>query len=190
MSRIISGKIRLDVQRVDVQDVVEAAIASVRHSAEAKNIRLTAILDPLAGHVRGDPSRLQQCFWNLLSNSIKFTPKGGRVQVSLERVNSHLEVCVVDNGQGIKPEFLPHVFERFRQADGSTTRRHGGLGLGLSIARHLVEAHGGAVHAYSAGEGRGATFTVDLPLPSVSQSVAARADGDVAVRRSGAVVAR
>ncbi|MDB5288781.1 MAG: two-component hybrid sensor and regulator [Phycisphaerales bacterium] len=164
MSRIISGKVRLDVQQVDLQDVVKAAVASVRHSADAKDIRLQVVLDPLAGPVRGDPGRLQQCFWNLLSNAIKFTPKGGRVQVGLEQVNSHLEVCVVDNGQGIKPEFLPYVFERFRQADASTTRRHGGLGLGLSIVKHLIELHGGKVRAMSAGEGKGATFCIELPL--------------------------
>jgi PAS domain S-box-containing protein len=164
MSRIISGKVRLDVQRVELQDVVKAAVASVRHSAEAKEIRLQVVLDPLAGPVRGDPNRLQQCVWNLLSNAIKFTPKGGRVQVGLERVNSHLEVCVVDDGEGIRPEFLPHVFERFRQADASTTRQHGGLGLGLSIVKHLVELHGGAIRAKSAGEGMGSTFCIELPL--------------------------
>jgi CheY-like chemotaxis protein/nitrogen-specific signal transduction histidine kinase len=164
MSRIISGKIRLDVQQVDLQDVVKAAVASVRHSADSKGIRLQVVLDPLAGPVRGDPSRLQQCFWNLLSNAIKFTPKGGRVQVTLERVNSHLEACVIDNGEGIKPEFLPHLFERFRQADASTTRQHGGLGLGLSIVKHLVELHGGKVRAKSPGEGHGATFCIELPL--------------------------
>jgi PAS domain S-box-containing protein len=167
MSRIISGKIRLDVQRVELQDVVQAAVASVRHSAEAKDIRLQIVLDPLAGPVRGDPDRLQQCFWNLLSNAIKFTPKGGRVQVALERVNSHLEVSVADNGQGIAPEFLPHVFERFRQADASTTRRHGGLGLGLSIVKSLVELHGGTIRARSPGEGKGSTFTIELPVMAV-----------------------
>src|SRR5690606_3753001 len=145
MSRIISGKVRLDVQQVDLQDVVKAAVASVRHAADAKEIRMHVVVDPLAGPVRGDPGRLQQCFWNLLSNAIKFTPKGGRVQVSLARVNSHVDVTVADNGQGISPEFLPHLFERFRQADASTTRAHGGLGLGLSIVKHLVELHGGQV---------------------------------------------
>ncbi|HYE20623.1 MAG TPA: ATP-binding protein [Tepidisphaeraceae bacterium] len=164
MSRIISGKIRLDVQRVDLQDVVKAAVASVRHSADQKGIRLQVVLDPLAGPVRGDPNRLQQCFWNLLSNAIKFTPKGGKVQVGLERVNSHLEVCVTDDGQGIRPEFLPHVFERFRQADSSSTRRHGGLGLGLSIVKNLVELHGGKVRAKSPGEGQGSTFCIELPV--------------------------
>ena len=164
MSRIVSGKIRLDVQQVDLQDVIKAAVASVRHSADAKGLRLQIVLDPLAGPVRGDPARLQQCFWNLLSNAIKFTPKGGKIQVTLERVNSHLEACVIDDGEGIKPEFLPHLFERFRQADATTTRRHGGLGLGLSIVKHLVELHGGKVRAKSPGPGRGSTFCVELPL--------------------------
>jgi PAS domain S-box-containing protein len=176
MSRIISGKLRLDVQRVDLQDVVSAAVASVRHSADAKGIRLQVVLDPSAGPVRGDPNRLQQCFWNLVSNAIKFTPKGGQIQVSLERVNSHIEVCVVDTGKGIKPEFLPHVFERFRQADASTTRQHGGLGLGLSIVKHLVELHGGTIRAKSEGEGQGATFCIELPVMVVHapESMAAR----------------
>lgn len=164
MSRIVSGKIRLEVQQVDLGDVIKAAVASVRHGADAKEIRIQMVLDPLAGPVRGDPARLQQCFWNLLSNAVKFTPKQGRIQVTLERVNSHLEVCVTDNGQGISPEFLPHLFERFRQADASTTRRHGGLGLGLSIVKHLVELHGGTVRAKSAGEGQGSTFCIELPL--------------------------
>ena len=164
MSRIISGKLRLDVQRVHLQEGVRAAIATVQHAADAKEIRLQVVLDPLVGPVRGDPNRLQQCFWNLLSNAIKFTPKGGRVQVGLQRVNSHLEVCVVDSGQGIAPAFLPHVFERFRQADATSTRQHGGLGLGLSIVRSLVEMHGGSVRADSAGEGTGATFCIELPV--------------------------
>ncbi len=164
MSRIVSGKLRLDVQQVDVVDVLKAAIASVRHSVEAKEILLEVALGSTAVPVRGDPNRLQQCFWNLLSNAIKFTPKGGWIRVSLDRSKDHLEVCVADSGQGIKPEFLPHVFERFRQADGSTTRKHGGLGLGLSIVKHLVELHGGSIHASSAGEGQGATFCIELPV--------------------------
>ena len=164
MSRIISGKLRLDVQQVDVVDVLKAAIASVRHSVDAKEIQLEVALGSAAVPVRGDPNRLQQCFWNLLSNAIKFTPKGGWIRVSLDRSKDYLEVCVADSGQGIKPEFLPHVFERFRQADGSTTRRHGGLGLGLSIVKHLVELHGGSIHATSAGEGQGATFCIELPV--------------------------
>jgi PAS domain S-box-containing protein len=164
MSRITAGKLRLDVQQVDLSDVVKAAVASVRHAAEGKGIRLQVVLDPLAGPVRGDPGRLQQCVWNLLTNAVKFTPKGGKVQVSLERVNSHLEVCVTDNGEGVRPELLPHLFERFRQGDASTTRRHGGLGLGLSIVKHLVELHGGTVRAKSPGPGQGSTFCLDLPL--------------------------
>jgi CheY-like chemotaxis protein/two-component sensor histidine kinase len=164
MSRITAGKLRLDVQRVDLGDVVKAAIASLRHAAEGKGIRLQIVLDPLAGPVRGDPNRLQQCVWNLLTNAVKFTPKGGKVQVALERVNSHLEVCVTDDGEGITPELLPHLFERFRQGDASTTRRHGGLGLGLSIVKHLVELHGGQVRAKSPGVGQGSTFCITLPL--------------------------
>jgi PAS domain S-box-containing protein len=164
MSRITAGKLRLDVQQVDLGDVVKAAVASVRHAADAKGVRLQAVLDPLAGPVRGDPGRLQQCVWNLLTNAVKFTPKGGKVQVGLERVNSHLEVCVADDGEGVDPALLPHLFERFRQADASTTRRHGGLGLGLSIVKHLVELHGGRVRAKSAGPGRGSTFCIELPL--------------------------
>jgi PAS domain S-box-containing protein len=164
MSRIISGKVRLDVQRVDLPLVVEAAIESVKPSADAKGIRLQKVLDPMESPVTGDPGRLQQVIWNLLTNAIKFTPRGGRVQVVLARVNSHIEITVSDNGQGIKPEFLPHVFDRFRQQDSSTTRTHGGLGLGLSIVKHLVELHGGSVRVSSAGEGKGATFIVALPL--------------------------
>ena len=121
------------------------------------------MLDPLAGPVSGDPARLQQVVWNLLSNAVKFTPKGGKVQVLLERVNSHVEISVIDTGMGIRPEFLPHVFDRFRQADSSTTRRHGGLGLGLAIVKQLVELHGGTVRAKSPGEGQGSTFIVTLP---------------------------
>lgn len=164
MSRIISGKVRLDVQQTDLAAAVEAAIETVRPAADAKGVRLHSILDPLARQVSGDPSRLQQVFWNLLSNAVKFTPRGGSVQVLVERVNSHLEVSVADSGEGISPEFLPHVFDRFRQADASTTRPHGGLGLGLAIVKQLVELHGGTVRAKSGGIGNGATFTVALPL--------------------------
>jgi CheY-like chemotaxis protein len=164
MSRIISGKVRLDVQRVELQPVIEAAVQAIRPASEAKGIRLQVTLDPIAGPVKGDPSRLQQVVWNLLSNAVKFTPKGGRVQLFLERVNSHLEIVVSDTGEGIPPEFLPHVFDRFRQADASTTRRHGGLGLGLSIVKQLAELHGGTVRAKSPGEGKGSTFMVMLPL--------------------------
>jgi signal transduction histidine kinase/ActR/RegA family two-component response regulator len=164
MSSIMSGKVRLDVQAADLALIVDAAINTVRPAAEAKEIRLHIILDPLARPVRGDPNRLQQIFWNLLTNAVKFTPKGGRVSVSLERVNSHLELNVTDNGEGIDTGFLPHVFDRFRQADSSMDRRHGGLGLGLSIVKQLVELHGGTIAARSAGKGQGSTFTVSLPL--------------------------
>jgi PAS domain S-box-containing protein len=165
VSRIISGKLRLDVQPVDLAAVINAAIDSVLPAAEARGIRIQRVLDPLAARVSGDPNRLQQVLWNLLSNAIKFTPRDGRVQVLLERVNSHLEITVSDTGVGIPPEFLPRVFDRFRQRDSSSSRRHGGLGLGLAIVRHLVELHGGTVRAKSGGEGEGATFIVTLPLP-------------------------
>ncbi len=171
MNRIMSGKVRLDVQRTDLAGVVEAALETVRPAAAAKDVRLQSILDPQAQSVSGDPNRLQQVFWNLLSNAVKFTPKGGRVQVLLERVNSHLEVSIVDSGEGIAPDFLPFVFDRFRQADPSTTRFHGGLGLGLAIVKQLVELHGGNVKARSAGRGSGATFIVSLPLGVVRSPV-------------------
>ncbi len=164
MNRILSGKVRLDVQRVALLPLIELAIETVKPAALAKNIRLQTVLDPLAQPVSGDPNRIQQIFWNLLSNAIKFTPSGGRVQVVLERVNSHLEITVADSGMGIDPDFLPHVFERFRQADSSTTRTHGGLGLGLAIVRHLVELHGGTVRAKSVGANRGSSFIVSFPL--------------------------
>jgi PAS domain S-box-containing protein len=167
MSRIVSGKVRLDVRRLDPAEVVRGAVETVRPAAEAKGVRVQAVLDPSAGPVSGDPGRLQQVFWNLLNNAVKFTPRGGRVQVVLGRVNSHVEVSVADSGEGIAPEFLPYVFDRFRQADASTTRRHGGLGLGLAIVRQLVELHGGGVRAESAGLGRGATFILTLPLTPV-----------------------
>jgi signal transduction histidine kinase len=164
LSGIISGKVRLDVQRVDLPNVLNDSIETVRPTAEAKGIRLQALVDPFAGPISGDPSRLKQVFWNLLSNAIKFTSKEGKVQVLLERVDSHLEVAVIDTGEGIAPEFLPYVFDRFQQADPSTTRRHGGLGLGLAIVKQLVELHGGNVGVKSGGIGQGATFIVQLPL--------------------------
>jgi PAS domain S-box-containing protein len=164
ISRISSGNLRLDVQRVKITEVIEAALAAVMPAANAKGIRIHKVLDSLAGPVTGDFARLQQVVWNLLSNAVKYTPKGGRVQVLLERVNSHVEISVIDTGMGIRPEFLPHVFDRFRQADATTTRRHSGLGLGLAIAKQLVEMHGGSIRAKSPGEGQGATFTVTLPI--------------------------
>jgi signal transduction histidine kinase/CheY-like chemotaxis protein len=167
MSRILSGKIRLDVQGVDPAEVIEAAVASLQPTADAKGIRLHIVLDPRAGTVLGDSSRLQQVVWNLVANAIKFTPKGGRVQVALSRINSHVTITVSDSGVGIAPDLLPHIFDRFRQGDASTTKRHGGLGLGLSIVKQLVELHGGSVAATSKGEGQGAEFTVDLPVQIV-----------------------
>ncbi len=167
VSRIISGKLTLDVKRIHLQDVIEAAVAAVMPAANAKGVRFHQVLDSLVSPLAGDATRLQQVVWNLLSNAVKFTPKGGTVQVLLERVNSHVELSVVDTGMGIRPDFLPYVFERFRQADPSTTRRHGGLGLGLSIVKQLVEMHGGSVRAKSPGEGQGATFVVSLPISSV-----------------------
>ncbi len=167
ISRIISGNLRLDVQRLHLTDIIEAALAAVLPAANAKEIRIHKVLDSLAGPVTGDAARLQQVVWNLLANAVKFTPKGGQVQVLLERVNSHVEISVIDTGIGIKPEFLPHVFDRFRQADASTTRRHAGLGLGLAIVKQLVEMHGGSIRAKSPGEGQGATFTLMLPITVV-----------------------
>jgi PAS domain S-box-containing protein len=169
MSRIISGRIRLDLRRLALAEVVTAAVQSVQPSAEVKGVRLRTVLDPYARPVSGDVNRLQQVVWNLLTNAIKFTPKGGQIEVLLERVNSHLELSISDTGEGIAPEFLPHLFERFRLADASTTRRHGGLGLGLSIVKQLVELHGGTVRAKSPGSGRGSTFTVLLPVSIVEE---------------------
>lgn len=167
VSRIISGKLHLDVQPVDIGHVIETAISVVRPAAAAKTIQL--IYDPSEkiGPIAGDPARLQQVVWNLLSNAVKFTPEGGRISVLFERVDSHARITVNDTGQGINPEFLPQVFDRFRQGDSTTTRGHGGLGLGLAIVRHLVELHGGIVHAESRGEGLGASFSVTFPLMAV-----------------------
>jgi len=164
VSRIVAGKIRLDVQPVELPLIVDNAVATVQPAADAKQVRVHTIVDPRVGPVSGDPGRLQQVVWNLLTNAVKFTPKKGRVQVRLERVDSHIEIVVSDTGMGIGPDFLPYVFERFRQAEAGTTRRTGGLGLGLAIVRHIVEMHGGTVEASSAGEGQGATFRVRLPL--------------------------
>jgi len=167
MNRIISGKVRLEVQPTDLAAVIDAAVDAVRPSAEAKEIRLIKVLDPLAGPVSGDPNRLQQVIWNLLANAVKFTPRGGKIEVLLQRVDSHLETTVRDTGIGIDAQFLPQVFDRFRQADASTTRSHGGLGLGLSIVKQLVELHGGSVQAMSEGLGQGASFVVSLPLTAL-----------------------
>jgi CheY-like chemotaxis protein/nitrogen-specific signal transduction histidine kinase len=167
MSRIISGKMRLEVQRVDLPAVIDAAIESVKPAADAKRIKLQKVIDPIAGPTSGDPNRLQQVVWNLLINAIKFTPKEGKVQVVVERVDSHIELSVSDTGKGIAPEFLPHVFERFSQADNSARRGNGGLGLGLAIVKSLAELHGGSVRVRSGGEGKGSTFIVSLPISVV-----------------------
>ena len=176
VSRIITGKLRLDFSPCELQGVIEAAAESMRPTAEAKDVRLQVLLESHTGRVFGDPARLQQVVWNLLSNAVKFTPSGGFVQVSFQRIKSHVEITITDSGEGIKAEFLPHVFDRFRQADGSTTRTYGGLGLGLAIVRHLVELHGGVVRAESAGEGQGATFRVRLPLMLTHDQRSSRAD--------------
>jgi signal transduction histidine kinase/ActR/RegA family two-component response regulator len=167
VSRIITGKLRLDVRQVDPVSFIESAIEALRPAAEAKDVRIQKVMDTGVVSVAGDPARLQQVIWNLLSNAIKFTPRGGQVQVRMERVDSHLQIVVADSGQGIPPEFLPHVFDRFRQIDQSSTRQHGGLGLGLALVRHLVELHGGSVAATSPGPGQGSTFTIVLPVVAI-----------------------
>ena len=171
ISRIVSGRMRLSVYPVDLEAVVTAAIDSVSPAAAAKGIRLQSALDVPTGLVYGDPDRLQQIVWNLLSNAIKFTPRGGSVDVSVCCAEGQAELTVTDTGQGIAPEFLPHVFDRFRQGDSTSTRSVGGLGLGLAIVRHLAELHGGTVAASSAGEGLGASFTVRLPVRAAAARV-------------------
>ncbi len=163
-SRIIRGQMHLDICPVDIIEVIESTINTIQPAARAKNISLQINLDPLARDVAGDAERLQQIVWNLLSNAVKFTPNDGLVAITLKRLDSHIEIVVADTGQGIEPEFLPHIFDRFRQADGSITRAYGGLGLGLSIASHLTQLHGGTLSVESPGVGQGATCTVKLPL--------------------------
>lgn len=172
MSRIISGKLLFELKPTDVAELVEAAVAAVRPTADAKGVLLNTTVSRCR-NVNADAARLQQVTWNLLTNALKFTPRGGRVNIALREIEGQVEMTVSDTGQGIKPEFLPFVFDRFRQADASTTRRHGGLGLGLSIVKSLVELHGGSVEVDSPGEGRGATFTVRLPIPTLPQEVLA-----------------
>ncbi|MCE9604282.1 MAG: response regulator [Planctomycetia bacterium] len=174
VSRIISGKLRLNVEIVEMASVLDAAVEAVRSAADGKRIQIIRIVDPGAGPIMGDSGRLQQIIWNLLSNAIKFTPKSGKVTLRLRRVESQVEISVQDDGQGIAPEFLPYVFDRFRQADASTMRMQGGLGLGLAIVRHLTELHGGSVHADSRGIGLGSTFTVRLPIVAVTHDVEPR----------------
>ena len=167
VSRIITGKLRLDARPVELSPVVEAAVDAIRPAAQAKNIELSIGAGPEAGFVYADPTRLQQVIWNLLTNAIKFTPKEGKVEVRLERANSNVCIRVSDNGVGIAPDFLPHVFDRFRQADSSTARYYSGLGLGLAVVRHLVEQHGGSVSAESEGVNRGSTFIIELPVSAL-----------------------
>jgi len=164
VSRVVTGRLQLNMGPVDVASVINSAIDSVQLAADSKGIHLEVTLDPSARHTLGDSNRLQQVVWNLVANAIKFTPSGGKVEVRVERADAALQVCVSDTGQGISAEFLPFIFDRFRQADSTSTRAHGGLGLGLSIVRHLIELHGGSVHADSAGLGKGAMFTIRLPL--------------------------
>jgi PAS domain S-box-containing protein len=171
VSRIVSGKLRLSRETVDLGRVVGSSVEAVRPTAEAKNITLATSLGPSIGTIVADPTRLQQVMWNLLSNAVKFTPRGGTVQVSARRTASHVQLAVTDTGEGVDPDFLPHVFEAFRQAENPNTRIHGGLGLGLSIVRYIAEAHGGTVMAESAGRGKGATFTVTLPIAAVAPAV-------------------
>ncbi len=170
VSRIVTGKLRVEVRPVELLPIVEAAREAVQPAAEAKGIRLESVYNVEAASVLADPDRLQQVVWNLLSNAVKFTPPGGRVTLRISREGASAEVAVSDTGEGIAPEFLPHVFDRFRQADMGTTRQHGGLGLGLAIVRHLVEMHGGSVSAESEGHGRGSTFTIRLPLRGVEEA--------------------
>jgi PAS domain S-box-containing protein len=187
ISRIVSGKLRLDMQPVDLTSIVADAIETVQQEASAKDIEIRRTLEDRGGTVAGDPARLQQVVWNLLSNALKFTPSGGRVGVTLRQADSEAQIIVADTGAGIRPEFLPHIFDRFHQADRSITRRYGGLGLGLSIVKHLIELHGGRVRADSPGEGQGATFTIvlptsasaetpDSPRPAAAEMAAASAD--------------
>jgi len=174
VSRVVGGNLHLDMREVAVADVVEHAIDSIRPAAHTRNIAIDTRVDPDAGHIPADPERLQQIIWNLLSNAVKFTPEGGRVQLDAARVGDEIHLTVADNGVGISAEFLPHVFERFRQQHVGTTRQYGGLGLGLAIVRHLVALHGGSITAESAGDGRGATFRVRLPAGAAISAAVAR----------------
>jgi signal transduction histidine kinase/CheY-like chemotaxis protein len=169
VSRVVSGKFRLDVRSIELAPVIKAAVESQRPASEAKQIRLSLVLDERTGPISGDSERLQQVMGNLLANAIKFTPKGGRVQIVLGRAESHVEMTISDNGIGIERDFLPHIFEPFQQAKDGSMRRHGGLGLGLSIVRHIVELHGGEISVVSPGTGQGSTFTVKFPLPGMRE---------------------
>ena len=183
VSRIVSGKARLEVRPTDIARVIQDAIATVQPAADAKGIDIQQAVERGVGAVPADPNRLQQVVWNLLANAVKFTPSGGRVDVSLRQVDGHAEIVVRDTGIGLSPSFLPYVFERFRQAEGGANRKHGGLGLGLAIARHIIEMHGGAIEAASEGDGKGAVFTVKLPLMTF-ETEAARGADDAERRRT------
>jgi CheY-like chemotaxis protein/anti-sigma regulatory factor (Ser/Thr protein kinase) len=176
-ARIVSGKMRLEVQPVNLLTVIEKAIDIVRPAAYAKGITLEARLDQAAGQITGDPDRLQQVTWNLLSNAVKFTNEGGRVEITLGRVDPYIQIIVRDTGRGISPEFMPYLFERYHQAHASDSIRRGGLGLGLALVRQLVEMHGGNVAVESEGEGKGATFTVKLPVRAIYTAETERALG-------------
>jgi PAS domain S-box-containing protein len=178
VSRIISGKVRLETRPLDLKFIIQEVVATMHPAADAKGIRVGTSLSPTAGAIMGDPARIQQIIWNLISNAIKFTPRGGSVDIDLRRVESHVEMVVSDTGQGITPDFLPLLFTRFAQADATTTRRHGGLGLGLAIVRHLTELHGGTIRASSPGQGKGATFTVCLPLAALHERRSSSNDDD------------
>jgi len=183
VSRIVSGKLRLETRAIHLVPVIEAALDAVRPTADAKGIRIHSSFDPKASPVLGDPDRLQQVVLNLVANAIKFTPGSGQVRVTLRSVDAHAEIMVADSGVGIDAQFMPYIFERFRQADGSSTRAYGGLGLGLALVKHLTELHGGTVEADSLGEGKGATFTVRLPL--MVSSVRAATEDDAAAEAAG-----
>jgi signal transduction histidine kinase len=172
VSRAVSGKLRLNMESVDLRHVLQAALDTVRPASDAKGIEIELRMEPGSGVVSGDADRLQQVFWNLLANAVKFTPNSGRIVVELAESEGHVEVRVIDTGIGIHPEFLPHVFDKFRQADTSRTRLYGGLGLGLAIVRHLVESHGGTVQALSSGDDAGSTFTVRLPVRPSAEAAA------------------
>ncbi|MFL5805280.1 MAG: ATP-binding protein, partial [Roseiflexaceae bacterium] len=190
VSRVITGKLRLNIGPVDVAAVINAAIDAVQLAADSRGIHLAVTLDPSARRIAGDSSRLQQILWNLLSNAIKFTPTGGRVEVRLERAGSNVQISVSDTGAGISAHFLPFIFDRFRQADGTSTRSHNGLGLGLAIVRHLVELHGGTVQADSPGEGCGATFTIRIPQAVAHERAPSRSSDQGSVRPAEATNAQ
>jgi signal transduction histidine kinase/integral membrane sensor domain MASE1/ActR/RegA family two-component response regulator len=181
VSRIVSGNLRLDLRPVQLDQVIKAAIDSMRPAANAKRIEIFASVDANTSPVSGDPDRLQQMVWNILSNAVKFTPPAGQINVRLTGTSSHIEIVVRDTGEGIRPEFLPRMFDPFRQADSSKTRRHGGLGLGLAIVHRLVELHGGTIKAHSDGEGRGTTFTLILPCVGVSNELMLRQPGQTSL---------